>query len=190
MFKLFRLSLLALLCAGTFTASAQKIAQADSIQTSYANKQAKTFFFELLGPGAIYSINYDVRFKKQQDGWGGRAGISYYADNGDHLFTLPVAINYLAGKRGKYFEVGAGITYYNVNTNDVFFSTQYEDVYFSDGTYYTKSKNHSGIIGTLNFGYRYQPVDGGFSFRAGVSPVITSEQFLPYWPYVSFGYAF
>jgi hypothetical protein len=55
--------------------------------------------------------------------------------------------------------------------------------------YYRRS-NNNGVLGTLNFGYRYQPVDGGFSFRAGVSPIITSDQFLPYWPYLSFGYSF
>ncbi|MCC8408932.1 hypothetical protein LJ707_08315 [Mucilaginibacter sp. UR6-1] len=170
------------LCISFISATAQKLPQADSAKYTDANKRAKTFFFELLGPGAAYSVNYDVRFKKQQNGWGGRAGISYYANAGEHLFTVPLVVNYLAGKNGKYFEVGGGITYYNVNSNDLFF----------DNTNYGNSADdvNSGIIGTLNFGYRYQPVDGGFSFRGGVSPVINSERFLPYWPYISFGYAF
>jgi hypothetical protein len=189
MIKTLRSGIIVLLCIYAFNTSAQIISKADSLQNVYANRQGKTFFFELLGPGAMYSVNYDVRFKKRQDGWGGRLGISYYADGGDHLFTVPLVVNYLAGKRGKYFEVGAGITYYNVNTNDVFFNNDFYDAYDSGG-YYTRKRNHNGVLGTLNFGYRYQPVDGGFSFRAGVSPVITSEQFLPYWPYVSFGYAF
>jgi hypothetical protein len=29
-----------------------------------------------------------IRFKKQQDGWGDRAGISYYADDNQHAFTI------------------------------------------------------------------------------------------------------
>jgi hypothetical protein len=135
-------------------------------------------------------VNYDIRLKKQQDGWGGRAGISYYADNNQHVFTIPLVINYLAGKRGKYFEVGAGITYYNANTGDVFFDEQYSVDYVNGNMVYYRRSNNNGVLGTLNFGYRYQPVDGGFSFRAGVSPIITSDQFVPYWPYVSFGYSF
>lgn len=182
MIKPLPLLLLIALCISTLTVHAQKLSPADSVEKAYANKRAKTFFFELLGPGAAYSVNYDIRFSKQQDGWGGRAGISYYANAGEHLFTLPLVLNYLAGKHGKYFEVGAGITYYNVNSNDLFF----------DNSNYGSSPNdiNSGILGTLNFGYRYQPVEGGFSFRGGVSPVISSERFLPFWPYISFGYAF
>lgn len=176
------LLMLIALSISSATIHAQKLPHTDSLKNGYADKRAKTFFFEVLGPGAAYSVNYDVRFKKQQDGWGGRAGISYYANAGEHLFTVPLVLNYLAGKNGKYFEVGAGITYYNVNSNDLF---------FDNSNYgYASEDINSGIIGTLNFGYRYQPVDGGFSFRGGFSPIINSERFLPYWPYVSFGYAF
>jgi hypothetical protein len=103
------LQLFALLIICAFTANAQRITKADSVQNSYATKRAKTFYFELLGPGAIYSVNYDIRLKKQQDGWGGHAGISYYADDNQHVFTIPLVINYLAGKRGKYFQVGAAL---------------------------------------------------------------------------------
>lgn len=188
MSKSIRFCLLAVLCLGYFGANAQKLSRADSLQNVYANRQGKTFFFELLGPGALYSANYDIRFKKRPDGWGGRAGISYYNDADQHLFTVPLVLNYLAGKRGKYFEVGGGITYYNSKTNEVFFSEQKTSD--GNGNILYNGTSKSGILGTLNFGYRYQPVDGGFSFRGGVSPVITSEQFIPFWPYVSFGYAF
>ena len=188
--KPLQLRLMALICLFSFTATAQKISQADSVQNLYATKQAKTFFFELLGPGAVYSLNYDIRFNKKQDGWGGRAGISYFADDSQHIFTIPVVLNYLAGKKGKYFEVGAGITYYNANTGDAFFDEQYSVDYSNGGMVYYRRSTRNGVLGTLNFGYRYQPVEGGFSFRAGVSPVFSSSEFIPYWPYVSFGYAF
>ncbi|TFF34105.1 hypothetical protein [Mucilaginibacter psychrotolerans] len=187
MFKL--LPIIALCTMLGSTAFAQKISPVDSLQNSYATKKAQSVYFELLGPGAIYSANYDTRFKNRQDGLGGRIGISYYADGGDQLFTVPVVVNYLLGKKGKYFEVGAGITYFSVNSNTVFFksSNNYENG--TNDIYYGR-KNNSGIFGSLNFGYRYQPADGGFMFRGGVSPIITSEQFVPYWPYISFGYCF
>ena len=177
------------MCICSLCTSAQTISKADSLQNVYANRQGRTFFFELLGPGAAYSVNYDTRFSKHPDGWGGRAGISYYSESGEHLFTVPLVINYLAGKHGKYFEVGAGITYFNVNSNDVFFNNDNYEVYDSGG-YYLKRKNHNGILGTLDFGYRYQPVDGGFSLRTGFSPVISSDSVIPWWPYVSLGYSF
>lgn len=78
-----------------------------------------------------------------------------------------------------FFEAGAGITYYSGNIHLV------DNVGDS-----VNGENTNGIFGNLTFGYRKQPVDGGFSFRAGVSPIITKNSFKPYWPYVSFGYAF
>ena len=45
-------------------------------------------------------------------------------------------------------------------------------------------------IGTLILGYRYQPPDGGFFLRAGLSPLISSAGgFLP-WPYLGLGATF
>ncbi|RYD88498.1 MAG: hypothetical protein EOP54_27150, partial [Sphingobacteriales bacterium] len=155
MIKTLRLSLAAcaLVCACSVTASAQNqyLAKQDSLNKVYATKQGKTVFFELLGPGAAYSVNYDTRFAKRPDGWGGRIGLSYYSASGEHLFTAPLVINYLAGKHGKYFEIGAGITYYNVNSNDLFFDNTYYQVYDGNGGYYTQEKNHNGVLGTLNF---------------------------------------
>ena len=189
MIKTLPLLLLTVLCLSSFTANAQKITPADSIQNSYANKKAKTFFFELLGPGSVYSLNYDTRFQNKQDGLGGRAGISFYADGETSFFTVLVVINYLLGKHGKYFEVGAGITFYTFKSDSYysFFDNRDQE---GNVTNYQSTKRDNGILGTLNFGYRYQPIDGGFSFRAGVSPVFSTSSIVPYWPYISFGYAF
>ena len=191
MIKTIRLPLIALLCFFAFAADAQKSAPADSVKNTYATKKAKTVFFELFGPGVLYSVNYDFRFKNRQDGWGARVGIGYDATERDHIFTIPLAVNYLAGKKGKYFEVGAGLTYYNAATNDFFFDEHFNYTTDANGTIISSSrKSASGVLGSLNFGYRYQPLDGGFSFRTGFSPLITSNQFAFYWPYISFGYAF
>jgi hypothetical protein len=142
-------------------------------------KPASTVYFELLGNGGFYSVNYDTRFSKRRDGFGGRAGLSYVAESGDNFFSMPVGINYLAGKKGHYFEAGAGITYYSAN------------IYLLDNVGDSSNgDNTTGVFGNLTFGYRKQPIDGGFSLRAGVSPIITKNSFIPYWPYISFGYAF
>jgi hypothetical protein len=190
MIKPFMLLIIALVCACSLNANAQKLTEQDSIKNLYNTKRAENFYFELLGPGAVYSVNYDWRFAKKQSGWGARAGLSYYNSEGENIFTIPVVVNYLAGKRGKYFEVGGGITFYNAKTNDVFFQERYDVVYVNGNYYYSNPKASTGIYGTLNFGYRYQPADGGFNFRAGNSPIITGHEFYPFWPYISFGYTF
>ncbi|GGH03270.1 hypothetical protein [Mucilaginibacter phyllosphaerae] len=193
MIKSLQSFLLVALCISCVAVSAQKLPQADSVQNSYLNKRAKTFFFELFGPGSVYSLNYDTRFKNKQDGLGGRAGISFYADSETSFFTVPLVVNYLLGKRGKYFEVGAGVTLYTFKSDsyDGFFDNGGSDSYqLGDVSYYRSAKREYGLLGTFNFGYRYQPIDGGFSFRAGVSPVFSTHKVIPYWPYLSFGYAF
>jgi len=78
--------------------------------------------------------------------------------------------------------MGGGITFYSENTNAVPYG-DYDNI---------KNSNNvaSNIIGTLNFGYRSQPEDGGYCFRVGVAPIITKNNFMPLWPYISFGYSF
>jgi hypothetical protein len=136
-------------------------------------------FFEFFGNGIFNSLNYDTRFTKRGDGLGGKVGVGYAPVNGDQYFSFPFMVNYLLGKNSHYFEVGAGANYLV-------------------GDY----QNGGGIIGipeiaiwegwtgNLSLGYRYQPGDGGFLFRAGITPMFTKNEFKPFWPQVSLGYAF
>lgn len=146
-------------------------------QDQTESKRKQGVFFEILGTGLTYSFNYDTRFQNRPDGLGARIGLSYYAIDGEKLFTLPVGLNYLLGKNGHYFEMGAGATFISVTEED-------GEIFFVD------SDSNTTITGNLVFGYRKQPVDSGFLFRAGFAPLITSGNFIPYWPYVSFGYSF
>lgn len=146
---------------------------------SSAQKSAKSVFFEIAGPG-LASINYDMRFNKKEDGLGFRAGVGGFSLNDnmvDVRYTVvlvPVGLNYLLGKDGKnYFEVGAGIT-------GVFTSEKYTN---DKATFNT-------TFGHLNFGYRLQPKNGGFTFRAAINPIFSSGGFLPYYAGISFGYKF
>ena len=157
------LLLLILLLASTMQLNAQQASNALS-------KPPKAVFFELLGPGGLFSANFDTRLSKRNDGIGIRGGLSYASINDATLFTVPVQLNYLLGKDEKFFEVGLGATY---GTGKDEFDT-----------------SESEVIGTMTFGYRKQPKDGGFLFRAGISPIFADGDFVPYWPYVSFGYSF
>lgn len=140
-----------------------------------AQKAAKSVFFELGGPG-VASINFDTRFSKKESGLGGRIGVGGFSFNFDSdenstIIFVPVGLNYIVGKDNKnYFEMGAGIT-------PVFYSGE------GDGDF-------SSTFGHLNFGYRLQPLNGGFTFRAFITPIFGSFGFVPYYGGVSFGYKF
>lgn len=138
---------------------------------SHAQSPAKSVYIELGGPG-LASINYDMRFKPGENGLGFRAGVGGFAVDEASLVTIPVGLNYLLGKDNRnYFEVGAGAT----------FVTAGED--------YT-GETFSGTFGHLSFGYRLQPVNGGFTFRAAIVPIFGQGGFIPYYAGISFGYKF
>jgi len=147
-----------------------------------AQKPAKSLFVELGGPG-IASVNYDMRFQKKEDGLGFRVGVGGFSVRSDYgyesvktgMLTVPVGINYLLGRDKKnYFEIGAGFTYVNLTEK----SDAFEDDQFSTS------------FGHLHFGYRLQPEKGGFTFRAGITPVFNGNGFIPYYASLSFGYKF
>ena len=133
-------------------------------------QSAQSVYFELGGPG-IASFNYDTRFSGREGGIGGRIGIGGYSVDGDGVIFLPVGINYLLGKDTRhYFEIGGGVT-------PVFGTSD------GDGTF-------SELFGHLIFGYRLQPINGGFTFRAFICPIFGNGAFIPYYAGLSFGYKF
>ncbi|HMO60797.1 MAG TPA: hypothetical protein PKC39_05315 [Ferruginibacter sp.] len=134
--------------------------------------QAKNTFLELGGPGLL-SFNYDQRFTKSQRGFGGRIGAGGYHLDGATAVYLPVAVNYLAGKKeGKhYLELGAGVT-------KVFGTPLDDDMDFSRPFTF------------LNIGYRLQPRAKGFLFRAVYSPILGKRFTGALFAGISFGYKF
>ena len=141
--------------------------------------QAQSIFFEIGGPG-LASINYDMRFQKTEAGFGGRIGVGGFSISDGYgkasAVFIPIGVNYLLGKDERnYFEIGGGIT-------PVFLSGKNSDN--------TSSDNFTSTFGHLNFGYRLQPKNGGFLFRAAMVPVFGKGYFIPYYFGLSFGYKF
>lgn len=133
---------------------------------------AKSVYFELGGPG-LASFNFDTRFSKKEDGIGGRIGFGGFSIDGDGAVFVPMGLNYILGKDSKnYFELGAGVT----------------PVFISSGN--TGDGDFTSTFGHLLFGYRMQPKDGGFTFRAFINPIFGEFGFVPYYGGVSFGYKF
>lgn len=143
------------------------------IMSQIASAQAaESIFFEIGGPG-LASMNFDTRFGAREGGLGGRVGIGGLSVAGSGVIVFPLALNYLLGKDTKnYFELGIGITPL-IASGDI----------VEDG-------NFSTTFGHLNFGYRLQPLEGGVTFRAFISPIFGKGFFIPYFGGVSFGYKF
>jgi hypothetical protein len=138
------------------------------------DRAPQAVYAELFGKGLFFTVNYDRRFSKRVDGLGFSVGMGYLKVDDIGIFSLPVGLNYLLGKNGKYFEFGAGASYLSAKISDINNATEHG----------------STVIGTMTLGYRSQPIKGGFMFRAGFNPLIFRDQFLPYYPYVSLGYSF
>jgi len=144
---------------------------------SASGKRAQNIFVELGGQGLLLTANYDTRFGNRRNGLGGRAGIGYIAADGENATTIPLSVNYLLGKGNKFFEIGLGATVVSSKVNFSFFEEK-------------EPEQNSSVLGTMSFSYRVQPVDSGFSFRAGITPVFNSNFFIPYYGGLSLGYTF
>lgn len=141
-------------------------------------------YFELGGNALLYSLNYERRLR---DGLAGRAGFMFIAlqgtdrDTGESadvsLALIPVMINGLLGDGAGRLELGIGPVFglAGGSVTDV----EGSDIEFSG----------VGLAGvTSAIGYRYQPLDGGLVFRAGLVPFYSARPQL--WAGLSLGYAF
>jgi hypothetical protein len=166
---------------------------------SQGNKPAATgktsFFAEAGGPGIAFSANLDTRFKPGRLGWGGRVGLGfvsayddyydpttgmYYGGDQKSAITFPVQLNYIFGKENSShtFEVGGGVTYVSKKLSIMNFDY-----------YYGGKDRRSQVFGTFCFMYRRQPVNGGFSWRAGFTPLI-AQGYVQGFAAASVGYNF
>jgi len=168
------LLLLSLSCLQGFSQRDTVYLKKEHHTITVTDRAPQAFYAELWGKGLLFTANYDRRFSKRLDGLGFSIGAGYIKIDDVSLFSLPVGLNYLLGKNGKYFELGAGASYFSARITDI-----------GDAT-----DHGSTVVGTMTIGYRSQPVHSGFMFRAGVNPIFFKNTFIPYWPYVSFGYSF
>jgi hypothetical protein len=125
------------------------LAQADAAPAS-----RNSIFAELLGNGGVYSINVE---RLLTDHLGLRVGYAAWDSNlfgildavRDQYKTVPVTVSYLLGGGERKLELGGGMVF-----------GRFRDF---DGT--SSFRSLTGIIG-----YRSQPPEGGYLFRAGLTP--------------------
>lgn len=154
-----------------------------------------SFIAEAGGPGIAFSANLDKRFKPGRLGLGGRIGVGFvssyddkydpvtgYYISGDEksAITFPVQLNYIFGKENSAhtLEVGGGLTYVSKKLSIMNFDN-----------YPMERDRRSQLFGTFSFMYRRQPVNGGFSWRAGFTPLIAKD-YIQAFAAVSVGYNF
>lgn len=148
------------------------------------NVVPKAIFVELAGPSTTLGYNFEARLGHRLNGLGIRAGFGIFSVDGDSMISIPVGFNYLMGKRGKYFEMGLTGTLWIASSDP-----------YGDDLLAENGKTQTKVIGNFTFGYRRQPVKGGFLFRAGLSPLFfmganNKLTFNPLFPYLAVGYSF
>jgi len=159
--------------------------RAESPEELYGERYANNAVYaEGLGPGIVYSLNYDRAFGD----WAIRAGVGLVpgqesGKNGPHseiaLGTVPITVTFIgAGNRWSMLEVGLGVVGLHVAPN---VSTFLVD---------RKTFTVNTVLGTGIVGYRFQPPRGGVIVRLGVCPVVSRYGFFPLWPYGAFGGTF
>lgn len=121
-----------------------------------------SIFLEVLGPGAVYSVNYerlvpkDIGLRIGFSGW--RSATTFLDTSKSRFFMVPVGLSYIGVSNGKSsLEVGGGVTMYHEKEKFTLF-------FGPSGT----SKDF-GAFGNGIVGYRLQRPDGGFQFRVGVA---------------------
>ena len=150
--------------------SAQQTAQKVSANASQV-------YLELGGLGLAYTVNYDSRLTKQEDGPGFRVGIGalpFGDGNGGGYVAVPAQINYLLGKNGNFLELGAGASFISV-------SGLFQNV-------------ESGVVANTTIGYRKVSVGKkGLTWRIAFNPfigdLVPNGGFYP-WAGISIGYRF
>ncbi len=139
-------------------------------------------YVELLGNGGFYTLNYERRIIEPLTLRIGFGFISVSATAGSStsrasLLSIPIMANYIGlGNDRHHLELGGGLLLLYASAS-----------VSSAGT--AASGSGFGVGGTLTTGYRYQPREGGFLFRAGFTPMFGSGGFQA-WGGASFGGAF
>lgn len=141
-------------------------------QSSLKAQHGQAVYAELLGNGLIFSFNYDTRFTAAPNGIGGRIGLGYVGSPKEGgVALIPFQLNWLLGRNDRYFELGIGAT-----------------IVTGSRTIFDENFNH--VVGTMTFGYRHQPADGGFMWKIALTPVLADGFFWPYFGGIALGYCF
>jgi len=141
-------------------------------------------FFEALGSGLLYSLNYERILDKWNIGL--RGGASYFtykvAQQGQSgnvtLVSFPLVASYYIGWGSHHVQLGLGATilYTGVATDSL-------------GVKFDSERSGAGLAANAVIGYRFMPRTGGVSFGVDFTPLLRASKLLP-WGGANVGYAF
>jgi hypothetical protein len=134
----------------------------------------KTLYGEIGGPSGLISANFDTRFTRKPTGLGLRVGLGFAPAFDGPVMSVPMGLNFLAGKNKHFFEAEGGISFYYLFVNGA------DDPYNTDPS--------SEWAQYLYVGYRYKSQDG-FTARIGFCPVFAEGGSVP-WVGLSIGHSF
>ncbi len=115
-------------------------------------------FIELGGNAGLYSLNWDyIFYYKEKFKISGRIGANVFPKGIYLEQAYVIENNYILLKNPHHIELGPGLTL-QVKHNPTCLADsiyQWENIWF----------------GMFRIGYRYQPQEDGFFFRAGITPI-------------------
>lgn len=163
------------------------------------NSKNNSIYFEALGNGIAYSVNYDKLIPiTSKLKFAPRVGFEFIPRDKSTLpangkWTIPLEINslYAASEKQKnFYEAGLGLTLSNI----------VENYSINENNEIKPTRIQNAKIVTLRLGYRYQKASGGLMYRAGVlvklyqdeysKQRVGDDMFFAVWPGFSVGYSF
>ncbi|MDR0834274.1 MAG: hypothetical protein LBN93_08860 [Candidatus Symbiothrix sp.] len=181
-----------LLIAAMLLGSNSLLRAQEGVEVETSGRQ---FYVEMGSLGGLFSANYQSRFSPSERlGWGYHAGLGFtlvdtygydygygsnYNDENNTVYTIPVGLNYIFGKANSphTFEAGAGVTFL---TKKIVYGA-------NDG--YNRA-DEGNVIGGFTFMYRRIPIKGGFTWGAGLSPIIGTSGDMGLGAAFNIGYSF
>jgi len=125
-----------------------------SDESDNSGPATKAVYGEFGGSGLIFSANFDSRFKGHK-GIGFRVGVGYAGGGGTSVVTIPLGLNFLAGRGPHYFEFGVSATLVTDSYSG-----------FDEGS--------SNWFFHPHFGYRFTKPSNSFNGRIYVGPIIAN----------------
>ena len=141
--------------------------------------KSNSVYFELLGNGVVFSLNYEKILINKRNNLGIRFGFGFSPeDEIRDIFTIPIELIVIFGNKKHHLELGIGSSFYSVIIKPQ-----------NQRKYMNYSMMFFGRIG-----YRYTAIKG-FLFRVGFTPVVEIPGLLFDKPFhlhggISIGYSF
>ena len=138
-------------CCATFLLM---VAAAPARAQAPAPARNNALYIELLGNGGLYSINYERAVTpalRVRVGAGAWTAVSFWSSAETRIRTVPVMLQFVPGRGAHHLEAGAGILV----------GHRHGDLGGGSGAFVS-------LVGLV--GYRYEPRQRRFLFRAGFTP--------------------